>query len=354
MTVPPMEVQEANNRKVLIERFLRGGFSGLEQALNILVVDDEPAVHRILSRMLAPIAWTLVSAMDGFEALQLLRGGLFDAVLTDISMPGMDGISLIGHIREGDPRIPVIVITGNSDCHTHEAAVRAGAYNVVVKPMCGDEVGDVISWIREATLGRGCMILNEFPPESRVVLWRLRDMLALQKRREPAWLDAVIDLYSEICSGPEPTGCTTILCAAAHILTLLDSPSRLVERIERTNPRLSYCALRDGPTSSALVSALLVATLESIRCWWIELRSVEGGFEVVLRTEGRSHRLAARRREKEVGFLTKATVSLGGSITAIHDGVTLSLPQAAAPAAVARAILEAKGTCMPEPLSERE
>ena len=73
--------------------------------LNILVVDDEEPFRRLLKNELTRKGYTVSVAADGGEALRLLSGNAFDAILLDVVMPGMDGLSLMKTLKE-DPRRP--------------------------------------------------------------------------------------------------------------------------------------------------------------------------------------------------------------------------------------------------------
>src|SRR5262249_1161039 len=87
-------------------------------------------LHQALSR---PPFWPVVRA-DGSGALDLLRAEDFDAVITDLNMPGMNGVELCQRIASGRPDVPVIVITAFGSLDTATAAIRAGAYDFVTKP----------------------------------------------------------------------------------------------------------------------------------------------------------------------------------------------------------------------------
>src|SRR5271163_1652054 len=79
--------------------------------IRILLVDDESAIRRALRPPLMELGFEVVEAIRGEEALQLLRGSNFDAVLLDINMPGIGGIETLRRIRTGWPRLPVLMLT---------------------------------------------------------------------------------------------------------------------------------------------------------------------------------------------------------------------------------------------------
>ena len=85
------------------------------RAATILLVDDEDIVRRATADMLADIGYTVIEAASGAEALRLVRDGAScDAVVSDYLMPGMNGVDLIRHLRELEPRLPAMLSSGYS------------------------------------------------------------------------------------------------------------------------------------------------------------------------------------------------------------------------------------------------
>ncbi|NBB63272.1 response regulator [Pseudomonas sp. ODNR1LW] len=104
----------------------------------ILVVDDHPTNRRILEMMLESVA-EITTAVDGVEAVEAAQRERFDAILMDIQMPRMDGISAVAHIRqtEGETNqspVPIIMLTANTQPEHMEASRRAGADRHLGKP----------------------------------------------------------------------------------------------------------------------------------------------------------------------------------------------------------------------------
>lgn len=83
--------------------------------LPVLLVDDDDAVREVCVAMLEDIGWTVVAASGGGEALDLLRGQEFAALLTDVAMPGMSGVELAANAREICPDLPVLFASGYAD-----------------------------------------------------------------------------------------------------------------------------------------------------------------------------------------------------------------------------------------------
>jgi len=105
----------------------------------ILVVDDDPMARRILQRMLEP-GYLVTSFENGEEALRHFLQHGADLVLTDLKMPRMDGMELLGRIRQVRPETLVFMITGHSSIDNAVAAIKQGAYDYIAKPFDPDDV----------------------------------------------------------------------------------------------------------------------------------------------------------------------------------------------------------------------
>jgi two-component system response regulator AtoC len=106
----------------------------------ILVVDDEKHIRKILSIMLSKKGYDVHTAESGDEALQITATTSFDAVITDIRMPGMDGLDLLARLKAQDPDAIVIVVTAFSSVETAITAMKNGAYDYISKPFKEDEI----------------------------------------------------------------------------------------------------------------------------------------------------------------------------------------------------------------------
>ncbi|WP_186443066.1 response regulator [Desulfobotulus alkaliphilus] len=100
----------------------------------ILVVDDDPALRQMLHRMLSREGYACSLAADGNEALDEVRKDLPGLVITDISMPGMDGIEFMKALHREHPALDVMVMTGMSERYNYADIVDAGASDYVSKP----------------------------------------------------------------------------------------------------------------------------------------------------------------------------------------------------------------------------
>ncbi len=100
----------------------------------VLIVDDDPATCHMLELGLKAEGHQPLSAKSGDEALEIARSFEPHVVITDVNMPGLDGLSLCTQLREEWPDVPVIVITAFGTMETAIQAIRAGAYDFVTKP----------------------------------------------------------------------------------------------------------------------------------------------------------------------------------------------------------------------------
>jgi len=100
----------------------------------ILVVDDEPTVLMFCTRALSRMGYEAQGASSGEEALALLKTGAFDVLVTDVAMPGMNGIELLRQAREILPELVVVVITGVGSIDLAIKALRGGAQDFLPKP----------------------------------------------------------------------------------------------------------------------------------------------------------------------------------------------------------------------------
>lgn len=106
----------------------------------VLCVDDEPVILQIQRRLLETQGFEPVTCGDPLAALALFDEGAFDVVITDIHMPGMDGMALTRALHERRPELPVVVVTGQGTVDTAIQALREGATGMLVKPFTGEEL----------------------------------------------------------------------------------------------------------------------------------------------------------------------------------------------------------------------
>src|SRR5262245_23901935 len=110
----------------------------------ILVVDDEANARTALAELLRDEGYQVETAADGFKALPKLEEFAPDLLLTDLKMPGMDGIDLLRRARERDPECAAVVMTAYGAVDTAVAAMRQGASDYLTKPINVDELSVVL------------------------------------------------------------------------------------------------------------------------------------------------------------------------------------------------------------------
>lgn len=106
----------------------------------ILVVDDDSGSRGVLSGFLEMANYEVLEARDGKEALDLLDSNTFDMIMTDLKMPGMDGVSLLKAIRGRQADMVGMIITGFASIETAVLAMKAGAFDYITKPINRDEL----------------------------------------------------------------------------------------------------------------------------------------------------------------------------------------------------------------------
>jgi len=117
------------------ESILEKVSSDCRPAARVLVVDDEPAACKLLSVILGTPAFHCATAGTGEEALVSLQRERFDAVISDLRMPGMSGMQLLAEARRRYPHMVFLVTTGVDDVEVGVQAMRSGAYDYLVKPL---------------------------------------------------------------------------------------------------------------------------------------------------------------------------------------------------------------------------
>lgn len=104
----------------------------------ILVVDDEPALAKVLARILKAAGFSVESVSSGQEAAALIKSQSFDALVSDVSMPEVGGLDLLRQVQAHDLDLPVVLLTGAPSVESAAHAVDLGAFRYLVKPVDPD------------------------------------------------------------------------------------------------------------------------------------------------------------------------------------------------------------------------
>jgi two-component system, NtrC family, response regulator AtoC len=116
----------------------------MSRQVRVLIADDEPNLRRVVSAILAREGYEVLQAADGEEALELLDENV-DAVITDLRMPRLDGMSLLRHIATEAPDTPVIIITAHGSVETAVEAVKLGAFDYIEKPFEQEQIRQIVA-----------------------------------------------------------------------------------------------------------------------------------------------------------------------------------------------------------------
>lgn len=113
--------------------------------LNILIVDDDEDIRMTLKDVLTLPGYNVRTASSGLEATNMMKDTDFSIVITDIRMPGMDGIQITRKFKESNSDTTVIAITGNASVETALALLEEGAYDYITKPFNIKEVKSIVA-----------------------------------------------------------------------------------------------------------------------------------------------------------------------------------------------------------------
>ncbi|GBE15325.1 MAG TPA: sigma-54-dependent Fis family transcriptional regulator [Proteobacteria bacterium] len=129
----------------------------------ILIVDDEPGMRGLLSRVMEKVGHYAMAISGGEEAIHLIEGEEWHLVIADIDMPGMDGIELLKRIRSMDRVLPVIMITAYATVESAVEAMKLGAFDYITKPFQMDELKIVVAKVfeHERLVSERNMLLDE-------------------------------------------------------------------------------------------------------------------------------------------------------------------------------------------------
>lgn len=217
--------------------------TGSGQPLAVLIVDDCDAVRRALVRLAIQRGFVAREAEDAKGACLVLDEQHVDVVLSDVHMPGMDGIALLKIVRERDSELPVILLTGRPDVASAMEAVRLGAHQYFTKPFERAELVEAIE--RAGRLYRLSQIQRE-ALSLRGIAWQPTDPAGLEaafdRCLEGLWMayqpivraqDGIVFGYEALMRSREPS--------LPHPGAVLDAAERLgeLESLGRLTRKLS-------------------------------------------------------------------------------------------------------------------
>jgi EAL domain-containing protein (putative c-di-GMP-specific phosphodiesterase class I)/CheY-like chemotaxis protein len=157
------------------------GLSALPET-RILLVDDDSAVRRVTQRCLERAGYQVAACSSGADALSTLARGAFDAMVSDVQMPGMTGVRLLRAIREHDLDLPVVFVTGKPDLQSAADALEYGAFRYLIKPVPSADLAAVVE--RAVNVGKLARSKREYAEAFASGSFRIGDR---------AGLDAALD-----------------------------------------------------------------------------------------------------------------------------------------------------------------
>ncbi len=131
---------------------------GLADLKNILIVDDEAVIREGMRRILESEGYFVETSASGRAAIEKIQEKDFDVVVTDLKMPGMDGIEVLKAIKILQPDVPVIIITGYSTVDTAVEAMKSGAFDYIAKPFTPEQITEKV----QKAIARKALLIENF------------------------------------------------------------------------------------------------------------------------------------------------------------------------------------------------
>ena len=181
--------------------------------LSILVVDDDPEFMRACVRILETWDYTVMQAASSETAMQLASERAFDAILTDINLPGASGLDVLRAVRGRDKDVPVILMTGGPALETARLAVEWGAQSYLIKPLSMPQLKEVLERVIRAfqVARRQRQILDvseRLARESEVLrtqFGRTLDCLWMAYQPIVSWSKKTVVAYEALMRSTDPT-----------------------------------------------------------------------------------------------------------------------------------------------------
>jgi NtrC-family two-component system response regulator AlgB len=208
---------------------------------NILVVDDDRNIRRMLATALEAAGYMVVQASDGAQALARLGGApAIDLVVTDVRMENMDGIRLLEQIKQARPAMPVIIMTAFGSIPAAVEAMRLGAYDYLPKPFSAQQIRQTAARALE---------IQSLKQENRALKSRLERLTGMERFLAPSsQTSALLEVAAKVAS----TDATVLLTGESGT-----GKSLLARHIHQLSPR------RSGPFVSVACTTLSEHLLES-------------------------------------------------------------------------------------------
>jgi CheY-like chemotaxis protein len=203
----------------------------------LLVVDDDPEVAWGLGRFLARKGWAVSACGDGVEAIELLEGDGFDAVVTDVQMPRLNGLAVVEWVRRHRPSTAIIVITAFGSSSVRQACLQKGAYHYLDKPVDPELLLDLLEAGEERNTFSGSITgVDIFDYVQMLLVTRRKILVEVCSRdgeRSRLFIEGGDVVHAE-CSGMRGERafchCLSFEGGSFSSLPWVDPPARTIER----------------------------------------------------------------------------------------------------------------------------
>jgi two-component system response regulator HydG len=194
----------------------------------ILIVDDDPGLRTSLAANLELECYQVVEASDAASAIALVREDAFDLVITDVRMPGMNGVDFFRQIRKMRPDLPVVLMTAFAIERLLADALGEGVYAVLAKPFAVDHVLDLIARV---IAGPVVLVVDDREEQASVIVEGLRTVGI-----------AAVAAYDGESAVKLVGGGNVDVCVLDLVMPGMDGVKTL-EEIQRVDPRISVIAV---------------------------------------------------------------------------------------------------------------
>jgi len=190
------------------------------QGVQVLVADDHDSIRDVIEQALALHGAVVTCVEEGGAAMAALYTSRFDVFLTDLHMPGVDGVGLIEVAASIDPTLPVLVVTGFAHGERAEASVRAGAVELIEKPF---ELPALVQSVLDALAAKS----TSGPSTERLTWWLEAEGVVRRADRE-----ALPERVAALAAGAWGVADPGVAGAVADALVDANSPLRVRATVE--------------------------------------------------------------------------------------------------------------------------
>ncbi len=179
-----------------------------DTAPHILLIDDEAIALSNLRHVFEREGYIVTACKSGEAGLAAMQATAFDLVLTDLRMPGIDGMEVLAHIRATTPEVPVIMITGHATLDSAVDAMKAGAYHYIAKPFRLAEAREVVRGALEVRRIRRenselKLRIEQLSSQTTIITQDLGMQRLLETARQIASTDCSVVIHGESGTGKE-------------------------------------------------------------------------------------------------------------------------------------------------------